>query len=151
MKMKKSYSLVLMLFMMNGLFAQQHTEIELIRSVYKLEKKAVVADYLQLTNEEAAAFWPIYEKYEIERSALGDRRIKIITKYVADDHKTSVVDADAMVKESAEIQQKEAGLREKYYEHVKKGVSPAIAIKFYQIEDAISVALRAKLWEELGK
>lgn len=149
--MKKIIALVSLAFMMNGLYAQQHTEIELIRSTYKLEKKAVVADYMQLSNDDAGKFWPIYEKYEIERSALGDRRIKLITDYVNDKEKASVESADAMVKESAEIQRKEASLREKYYKTVKDGVSPAAAISFYQIEDAISVTVRAKLWESLGK
>ncbi len=149
--MKKILTIVSLVFMMTELSAQQNTEIELMRSIYKLEKKGVVADYLQLTNEEAGKFWPIYEKYEIERSAFGDRRVKLITSYVNDKHVNDVKQADAMVKESSEIQRKETSLREKFYAEMRDGVSPTIAAKFYQIEDAISVAIRAKLWEELGK
>jgi hypothetical protein len=149
--MKKLIAIVAFVFALGGAYAQQHTEIELIRSQFKLEKKAVVADYLKMSNEDAGKFWPIYEKYEIERSSLGDRRIKLITQYVNDAHVGNVKNADAMVKESAEIQTKEIGLREKYYGLVKTGVSPDLAIKFYQIEDVISTAVKMQLWEELGK
>jgi hypothetical protein len=149
--MKNILVAIVLLFSMNGVFAQAHTEIELIRSQYKLEKKAVVADYLQLANADAEKFWPIYNKYEAERVAIGDRRIKLITDYVNDKHKGSVTDADAMVKESADIQKKEADLREKYYKLVKEGVSPAVALNFYQIEDQISTAVKMELWKELGK
>src|SRR4051812_36916895 len=149
--MKKIFVIAVSMFMMNGLFAQMHTEIELVRSTYKLEKKAVVADYLQLSNEDAAKFWPIYNKYEDERIAIGDRRIKLITDYVNEKHVGSVVNADAMVKESADIQEKEVNLRQKYYALVKTGVSAAVGINFYQIEDQISAAVKAELYKELGK
>jgi hypothetical protein len=149
--MKKILTFVTLMFMMNGLFAQMHTEIELVRSTYKLEKKAVVADYLQLSNEDAAKFWPIYNKYEEERIAIGDRRIKLITDYVNDKHVGSVVHADEMVKESTDIQKKDADLRSKYYGQVKTGVSPTVAINFYQIEDQIATAVKAELYKELGK
>jgi len=149
--MKKILAIVALMFAMNGLFAQQHTEIELIRSQFKLEKKAVVADYLKLTNEEAEKFWPIYNKYETERTATGDLRIKLITDYVNNKHVGNVAAADEMVKESVDIQRKEVSLREKYYKLVKDGVNPTVAINFYQIEDQISTAVKSALWEELGK
>jgi hypothetical protein len=149
--MKKIITLVSLMFMSCGLFAQQHTEIELMRSTFKLEKKAVVADYLQLSNEDAGKFWPFYEKYEQERTTLGDRRIKLMTDYVNDKHVGNVKNADGMVKEATDIQKKEAALREKYYNQIKTGVSPAVAINFYQIESAISVTVLAELWKELGK
>ena len=148
--MKKILLAIVLMFSMNGLFAQMHTEIELIRSTYKLEKKAVVADYLKLTNEDAEKFWPIYNKYEEERVAIGDRRIKLITDYVNDKHKGSVTDADAMVKESAEIQKKDTDLRAKYYAQVKTGVNQAVAINFYQIEDMIATAVKSELYKELA-
>jgi hypothetical protein len=149
--MKKFISLALFVFVVNVMYAQQHTEIELIRSTYNLEKKAVVSDFLKLSNEDAAKFWPVYNQYEAERIAIGDRRIKLITDYVNEKHMGNVKNADTMVKESADIQRKEAGLREKYYAKVKTTVNPDVAINFYQIEDAIAATVKAELWKELGK
>jgi hypothetical protein len=148
--MKKIISIVSFMFIIGGVFAQQHTEIELIRSQYKLDKKAVVSDYLKLSNDDAAKFWPVYNEYEAERTKIGDRRIKLITDYVNDKHKGDVKSADAMVKESAEIQRMETSLREKYYNKLKTTVSPEVAVNFYQIEDVIATAVKMELWKELG-
>lgn len=147
--MKKIISTIALVCLITGLYAQQHTEIELIRSAYKLEKKAVVAEFMKLSNEDAAKFWPIYEKYEIERTSIGDRRVKLITDYVNEHHRTAAKNADAMVKESAEIQRSEISLREKYYKQVKEGVSMDAALNFFQIEDAIATTVKMKLWEEM--
>lgn len=147
--MKNIITVISFLFLASGIYAQQHTEIELIRSAYKLEKKAVVADFLQLSNDDAAKFWPVYYKYETERSAIGDRRVKLIADYVNERHKGGVKDADAMIKESANIQRNEVNLREKYYKQVKEAVSVTVALDFFQIEDAIATNVKMKLWEEM--
>ena len=120
----------------------------MIRSVYQLEKKAVVADFMKLTNDDAAKFWPIYDKYEKERTALGDRKVKVMTDYVNERQK-EVKNADGMVKESADIQRGEVSLREKYYKDIKEAISLKAALDFYTVEDVIATAVRMKLWEEM--
>jgi len=147
--MKKFLSTVAFVCLITGLYAQQHTEIELIRSAYQLEKKSIVSQFMQLTNDEAAKFWPIYEKYEQERVTIGDRRVKLITDYVNERQKSGVQNADEMIKESADIQRKEVNLREKYYKEVKKTVSLKAGLDFFQIEDAIATTIKMKLWEEM--
>lgn len=127
-------------------YAQQ-TETELVRSAFKLEKKAMVAEFLQLSNDDAGKFWPIYEKYEQERSAFGTRRINLIDTYVTKYGTMDDASLDALVKESASIQKKEVALREKYYGQVKKAVSTGVAARFYQIEDAINVGVRMELYD----
>ena len=146
--MKTLFSMIALCAFATGLYAQKHTEIEMIRSVYQLEKKAVVADFMKLSNDDAAKFWPIYEKYEKERTALGDRKVKVITDYVNERQK-ELKNADSMVKESADIQRGEVSLREKYYKDVKEAISLKAAIDFYQVEDVIATAVRMKIWEEM--
>jgi hypothetical protein len=127
----------------------QQTETELIRSAFKLEKKAIVAEFLQLSDADAGKFWPIYNNYEQERSAIGTRRINLIETYVekyqAMDDKTT----DQLVKESGTIQKKMIAAREKYYETVRKTVSTSVAARFFQIEDAIDVAIRMQLYSQI--
>ena len=36
---------------------------------------------LTLTDQEAAAFWPIYRRYQYERSKLDDARVDVIKEY----------------------------------------------------------------------
>jgi hypothetical protein len=142
------YAIALSVFSMSAY--AQHTETELVRSAFRLEKKAVVADFLQLSDADAGKFWPIYEKYEQERvSSVGNRRVQLIEDYVKKYETMTDVTADKMVNESSAIQKKEVALREKYYGMVKKGVSGTVAARFYQIEDVISVATRMQLYDQL--
>ncbi|MEK6783624.1 MAG: hypothetical protein AABY93_18115 [Bacteroidota bacterium] len=146
--MKKSIITISLIFACVFAYAQA-TETELVRSVFKLEKKALVADFLQLSNDDATKFWPIYEKYEQERSAIGTRRIALLESYVNKYDKMDDVSLDALVKESGSIQSKEVSLREKYYKTVKKSVSTSVAARFYQVEDLINVGVRMELYEAL--
>jgi len=145
----------------------QKTEAELVRSAFQLEKKALVADYLQMSNDEAEKFWPIYNQYEEQRIDAFTRRLKLVEAYLFNIEKgtrrlklveaylfniekgIAEVHADEMVKESAAIQKKELELRQKYYKLIKKSISLPVAARFYQVEDAINVAVRNELYGNL--
>ncbi|MDH4090515.1 MAG: hypothetical protein OEV74_07695 [Cyclobacteriaceae bacterium] len=142
--MKKGIITLSAIFVCMFAFGQK-TETELIRSAFRLEKKALVAEFLQLSDADATKFWPIYEKYEQERTEAGTRRINLIETYIDKYENMDDATADALVKESAAIKKKEIALREKYYGTVKKSISTSVAARFYQIEDAINVGVLNEL------
>jgi hypothetical protein len=147
--MKKiTIAFVIFLFGSPMLFAQ-HTETELVRSAFKLDKKAKVADFMQLPDSSAAKFWPIYNRYETERSAIGDRKIKLLDQYAAAYKKMDAATAEKLWKESASIQKAEAGLREKYAGIIKKQISGSAALNFYMIEDYINTAVKLELYNSI--
>lgn len=47
-------------------------EIEVVRGVLKADRKVVVAEAMQLTEAESAAFWPPYRGYRTEMDKLGE-------------------------------------------------------------------------------
>ena len=61
--------------------------IEVQRSVIKTEKKAVIAEVLQLTEQEAKEFWPLYEEYENRQYETNTQIYQLIKKY-ADNYET---------------------------------------------------------------
>ena len=38
---------------------------------------------MYLTDTEAKVFWPIYDKYRAEQHKVNDRRVKLITDFIA--------------------------------------------------------------------
>jgi hypothetical protein len=77
---KKNYilTIVLALFVSFNLFSQERESRKKIKSL----KISFITDKLALTSQEASKFWPIYNKYEIERNDLyhvqrGDLKKKI--------------------------------------------------------------------------
>ena len=55
-------------------------DVELIRSVVQTERKAVVAKNMQLTEAESEGFWPVYNEYTEDLRAIGDERVKMVTR-----------------------------------------------------------------------
>ena len=47
----------------NEKFADMADEIELVRSMVQVERQSVVAEAMVLTDQEATAFWPVYNEY----------------------------------------------------------------------------------------
>lgn len=145
--MKPIVAFLLLLGALN--LSAQATETELVRSAFKLEKKAIVADALQLNEKEAALFWPIYEEYETLRYRFGTKRIQLVEKYLLHLDQVTDITADELVKASNELLSGELALRTKYYRIVKKKVSILTAARFYQIEDMINVEIRSQLFAQL--
>lgn len=147
MKKKIIAPMILIFTCMFG-YAQQ-TEMELVRSAFKLEKKAEVANFMNLPDSSAAKFWPVYNKYETERSAIGDRRVKLLEKYAGAYQKLNAATAEQLWKESAAIQKSEVALREKYAGIIKKDISATAALNFYMAEDYIATAVKYKLYSDI--
>ena len=61
----------------------QSDNMEILREKVRADKKLLVAENMQLTDEEGKAFWPVYDAYQEEKSQLADRRIKVIEDYAA--------------------------------------------------------------------
>src|SRR5262245_51192928 len=57
--------------------SQDQTSSELnkqfMRDKVKADKKLLVASYMELTDAEAKAFWPIYDSYQEDLKALNER------------------------------------------------------------------------------
>lgn len=131
-------------------FAQSNKEeVELFQSVFGMEKKAVVQGFINLEGNEASAFWTVYDEYETARKAHGQKRIKLLTKYVEgylefDDAKT-----EGIMKEMMALGKEYNNLIQKYYKRVKKTSGAKVGAQFFQIESYFQSVIRLALMEEI--
>src|SRR5262252_1681902 len=63
--------------------------LDILRDTIRANRKALVAANLNLTDEEAARFWPLYDRYQAELTAVQDRAAKVIEDYAASFHDLS--------------------------------------------------------------
>ena len=132
------------------LSAQPMTEeIDFYQSIFGMEKKAYVAEFIPMQTETAMVFWDIYNKYEAERKALGKKRIDLLLNY-ADKYETlSDQDTDQLIKDVM-VQRKSLDKTiEKYYKQLKKNVGSQEAAQFYQIENYVLSAIRLSILESI--
>jgi len=82
--MKKQIILLSLLFIgTTSLFSQvSQGDIQLVQQYFGTEKVALIKEYMELTPAHDSVFWPIYNKYENERQALGKQRISLVDQYL---------------------------------------------------------------------
>ena len=120
------------------LAAQQEKSADnmnVVREALRANKKALVADNMQLTESEAKAFWPVYEEYQTEMKVIGDRMVKLIENYGAT-HKVMTDDtAGKLLKNLMSIQRDRVTLQEKYLPKFEKVLPMTKVARYYQIEN----------------
>ena len=122
-------------------------EVDMVQSLYGMEKKALIAEFLGDTvNDE---FWKIYDEYETERKALGKDRLDLITRYVSEYTSIDGEVADGMVKESEQLNSKLTGLISKYTKQVRKATDSKVAAQFFQIENYLLSVTRVQIMNNL--
>ena len=117
--------------------AQIAAQIELLRGDVKAVSRNVLAANMEMTAKEAQAFWPIYDQYEKDSYKLADTRVAAIQQYMENyDHLTPELTqsiADKVFKFQAERQELAKGA----YKKVAKALSPNMAARFLQIDNAL--------------
>jgi hypothetical protein len=117
-------------------------QIQVARSSLQADRKATVAEALQLTETEGKAFWPLYEKYRAEMEKSGDALLKLIKEYaqlypnVPDDR------ARVMLKELGDLEKQRVETRNSHLKKIEKVVSPAKTLRLAQVESRLDLVLR---------
>lgn len=133
----------------NPAFADVSDEIEMIRSLVRVERKAVVEQNMQLSPAESQAFWTVYNEYEAERAAVNDRVVKVITDYAAVYPEVGDVRAEALLDESFDVEADALALKKKYARRFAKVLAPARVARFFQIERKLDAVQNVRFAEEI--
>jgi hypothetical protein len=113
------------------------TYIGLLRQDVQKQKVAIVSQLMDLSPEQAAAFWPVYNEYAKELSALGDLRVQGIKEYAASYNSLSDEKATELAKMRFEYEERLLALKKKYFEKFSKALTPKLAARFFQIENQL--------------
>ena len=147
--MKNLLLFAALFFTVTGFAQSAQEEVDLIQSMYGMQKKDIVADFVKLEGDQKAAFWKLYDAYEVERKALGIKRINLLSAYA--EHYGNMDDAktDEIIKEMNSLTQKNDKLIATYYGKMKKPAGVKAAAQFTQIEYYLLSTIRAEILEEI--
>lgn len=130
--------------------AQSNTEeIDLMQSVYGMQKKDLVAKHMKLEAGQADLFWQIYDEYEVARKEIGLKRVKNIELYAEKYDNLTDEDADVLIKASIEIQTDFIKLWQKTYKKMAKSINSVTAAQFIQAESFFENMVRQELSMEI--
>jgi hypothetical protein len=124
-------------------------EIDLMQASFGMDKKAIVANFVNLSDNQKDAFWKLYDEYETQRKELGKQRIDLLKQYAEEYKNMTSEQADAWTKKVMELQKKTDNLITTYYVKVKAISDGTVATQFYQIENYILTSIRMQLLEAI--
>ena len=147
--MKKITLLLAMLIMANFAYSQSDEEVDLVQSLFGMEKKEVVADFVQPSDAQNEAFWKIYDEYEIDRKELGKQRLVLLKLYAGEFLTMTPEQADEWTLGVIDLQRKTDELIITYYGKIKNESDALLATQFYQIENYILTYIRMNVLQDV--
>ena len=121
------------------------TNLSLLLDTIRANRKALVGVNLQLSADEAAKFWPLYDRYQQEIAANGDRLVALIQDYDASFRDLSNDKALKLVEDYLAIEADRVKIRRSYLDEFAKVLPGRTVARFYQIENKMDAVVRYDL------
>jgi hypothetical protein len=123
------------------------SDMEILRDKIYADKKLIVATNMDLTEEEAKVFWPVYEAYQVDLHKINERMAKLINEYAVAYNKGAMLDKTArkLIDEAIEIDMDEAKLKKPYVPKLSEVLPGVKVARYLQIENKIRAIVRYEL------
>jgi hypothetical protein len=104
------------------------------------DRRDIVRANMLLTETESARFWPLYDEYRAERQKIGDRRVRLITDFLAQQNSMGEDQARALANEDFAILKDTSELKAKWYAKMTKVLSERTVARFFHIDEKLDAA-----------
>lgn len=124
--------------------AASFAEMHAIESEIGPEKRAFIEEQLELTAEQGAKFWPIYDAYQEALRGFNQRRLDNILKYARAYNAGAIDDATAtaIAEEALDLEKDEAGQMDRTFRKLRKAVPAVKAVRYLQVENKLRAIVR---------
>ena len=147
-KMKKFNLTFLFCFVAVAIYAQD-SYMEIVRSTIKTEKKALIAEVMQLSDAESGVFWPVYNEYEDKLYKLNTDYYNIVKDFADNFENMSAEKATEIILKANKFSSDEAKLEKTYLKKMMKVISPQKTLRYFQASNKIQVMIDAQLAAEI--
>ena len=123
--------------------------VQLVRTGVQKDKAQIIGAALELDATEAAAFWPVYKKYEAELMAIGDKRYAGIKAYATNYGSLTDAKATELIDLALGLEEQRLALIKRYLGEFRK-VIPGVKVgRWYQAEMGLNRIVDVRLAAEL--
>jgi hypothetical protein len=141
----KSLTVIFALLFCGIVFSQaEHFEtgyIDLLKKDIQAEAKKLVDENMELTEDQAKVFWPIYDNYNAALLELSNERLNVIADYMLDYYDLSDEKAESLVNRVFEIDQKKLDIQQEYFDKFNAVLPATLVGKFFQIDNYIDLLI----------
>jgi hypothetical protein len=136
-------------FASSSAFAQAKDEWQIFKDTFHKEKKEIVNEYMKLSPDQAAKFWPLYEEYNQSRGVIGKGRLEIIDDYAGQLSTLSDSQADDLAKRLFKNDEALLDLDKKYYSKISKAIGGVKAAQYLQMEQYFATNIKSTIQENI--
>lgn len=126
----------------------QH-RVDEVRQAMRKDKRALVERNMQLTAQESAKFWPIYETYQSELDRVVARENRAILDYIDAENTMTDANAKRIARELLKAEDDELALRQKQYRRMLAVLPARKATRYLQIENKLRTLQRYDIAERI--
>ena len=107
-----------------------------IHAKLQADKKSIVTQYMNLTDAEAKAFWPVYDEIQTEQTAVAKQMLELLSSYATEMNANTLTDEKAakLIDDWIKFDQAEAKQRAAAAAKVTKVLPGKKAARYLQIE-----------------
>ena len=148
MKVTAKIVIILILLVPAPLLAETYLEKIEVEKVF-LEKKALVKEFMQLTDKEGAVFWPLYNDYDKMLRTRFNRYKALIRDYLQEHKNLSDKKAEEMTTTLMDIQAADLTNKHAYVKNLRKKMPAKRVFQYFVLEDQIGAGFFAMILENL--
>jgi len=123
--------------------------MELTRSQIRQKKRDFIKQAIPFTDEQAKAFWPIYDKFEASYIKINDIRYSLIKDYAANYDAMTDEKASEFISRYSDFQDKRIALKKDYLTQVKGVLPPKLVARLFQLENQMDLAVDLDIASQL--
>jgi Spy/CpxP family protein refolding chaperone len=113
------------------------TDLQVLRTAVKTDKKALVASTIKLTDAEAAKFWPLYGAYQLKLDTLNRRQARAFEDLVSRDKPINDAQAKVLLAEFLAIDEERTKALRAYQNRLNRALPPRKVVRYLQLENKI--------------
>jgi hypothetical protein len=123
--------------------------LELGREAVDKQKRIVVAGSLPLSDEEADAFWPLFDQFQKELKKIDQRSDRLIAEYSAQYATLAGARAKTMINEALQIEEDRIKLKRRWLKRMEHVLPPRLLARYFQIENKFQAVVAADLAQQI--
>lgn len=144
-------SSMLLLFAVSTINAQffKQADIDIYKGDVAKQAKGLVKDHLDLTEDQAKIFWPLYDEYRTESDEILNEELKVLEDYLMNYYILEDRKAMELMRKSNELRKNKLELQEEYLEKMAKVLPPKLVGKFFQIDHRLELMIGQQRTEKI--
>jgi hypothetical protein len=111
----------------------------------RAERKAVVGQNMNLTDDESKAFWPLYDEYEGKMDRIEDRHVREIKEFASHFQNLTNADARKKLNEVMAIATSRLNVQSAYIPKFRAIMDDVKVTRFFQIDNKLRALVQCQI------